>query len=443
MAPSSRTIEVAEVIDNRPVGGFQIRIFILCAVVVMLDGFDAQAIAFVAGPIARQFGMPVTSFGPIFGAGTLGLALGALVLPPFADRFGRRNLIILATLIFGVFSLATVWVNSFGGLALMRFLTGIGVGAAVPNVVPLTSEYSPKRIRAWLITLVTVTWPLGAVLGGLISSKLVPVYGWQSVFYLGGITPLVMVVILLLWLPESIRFMVSRKADAKRTAAMLRHIAPNLEYSPGDRFVLAEESLGGFSVRHLFTSGRAAVTVLLWTAFFMNFLLLFFIFNWLPTLMQQAGMPIDRAIIATVLFNLGGIVGGILLGRLMDKYGNYLVLGIAYAFGTVFVGAIGFLGGQIPLLLTVTTLAGFCTVGTQAASNALAASLYPTTVRSTGVGWAYGIGRIGSIVGPVVGGIFLTLHWGMRDLFLVAAIPLVCTTIVIVLLSRCRAAAGS
>jgi AAHS family 4-hydroxybenzoate transporter-like MFS transporter len=441
MAAPSRAIEVAEVIDNAPVSGFQTATFVLCALVVMLDGFDAQAIAFVAAPIARELNMPVTSFGPIFGAGTLGLALGALLLPPFADRFGRRRLIILATLIFGVFSLATVWAHSFASLALMRFLTGIGVGAAVPNIVPLTSEHAPKRIRAWLITLVTVTWPLGAVLGGLISSKLIPLYGWQSVFYLGGIAPLVMVALLLPWLPESTRFMVSRNQEPGRIAALLRRISPSLSYAPGDRFVLAEENLGGFSVRHLFTSGRAVVTVLLWTAFFMNFLLLFFIFNWLPTLMQQAGMPIGRAIIATVLFNLGGIIGGVLLGRLMDKFGSYVVLGIAYACATVFVGAIGMLGGHIPLLLTVTTLAGFCTVGTQAASNALAASLYPTSVRSTGVGWAYGIGRIGSIVGPVLGGIFLTLHWGMRDLFLIAAIPLVCTTTIIVVLGRCRAAA--
>jgi AAHS family 4-hydroxybenzoate transporter-like MFS transporter len=432
----ARIINVADVIDTSKVGGFQVRIFVLCALVALLDGFDAQAIAFVASALAAEFHMPIAAFGPIFGAGTIGLALGALILPPFADRFGRKYQIVLATLLFGIFSLATVWVTSFGGLALLRFLTGIGVGAAVPNLVPLTAEYAPKRLRALLITLVTSCWPLGAVLGGLISSKLIPIYGWQSVFYLGGILPLVLVALLVPLLPESIRFMVNRGDRPEEITGILRRIAPGTPYSPGDTFALPEEKLEGFSVKHLFSAGRAAITALLWVAFFMNFLVLFFMFNWLPPLMQQAGLPIERAIIAVVLFNLGGIVGGIVLGRLMDKFGNYVVIGLAYVFGALFVGVIGFLGFSIPLLMATVALAGFCSVGTQVCGNALAASLYPTAVRSTGVGWAYGIGRVGSIVGPILGGVLLTLQWGMRDLFLIAAIPLACAAVAIVLLAR-------
>jgi AAHS family 4-hydroxybenzoate transporter-like MFS transporter len=305
----------------------------------------------------------------------------------------------------------------------------------VPNLVPLTSEYTPRRIRARLITLVTVSWPLGAVLGGLVSSKMIPVWGWPSVFYLGGLLPLLLTVILLVALPESIRFMVNRGADSGRIAAIMRRIAPDFAFAPGDRFVLGEQKVEGFPVSSLFTGGRAAPTILLWVVFFMNFLVLFFMFNWLPPLMQQAGMPTERAIIATVLFNLGGIVGGIALGRLMDRYGDFVVVAVAYALGTLFVGSIG-LFGSIPLLLAVVTLAGFCSVGTQVCGNALAASLYPTAMRSTGVGWAYGIGRIGSIFGPILGGIFLTMHWDMRELFLTAALPLACATVAVMLLGR-------
>jgi AAHS family 4-hydroxybenzoate transporter-like MFS transporter len=432
----AHVINVADVIDTSKVSGFQIRIFILCALVTLLDGFDAQAIAFVASALAVEFNMPIAAFGPIFGAGTIGLALGALVLPPFADRFGRKYQIVLATLLFGAFSLATAWVTSFGALALLRFLTGIGVGAAVPNLVPLTAEYAPKRMRALLITIVTVSWPLGAVLGGLVSSKLIPIYGWQSVFYLGGILPLVLVVVLIPLLPESIRFMVNRDAEPEKIAGILRRISPSIFYSSGDGFTLPEEKLEGFSVKHLFSAGRTPTTVLLWVSFFMNFLVLFFMFNWLPPLMQQAGLPIERAIIAVVLFNLGGIIGGILMGRLMDKLGNYIIIGLAYVFGALFVGAIGFLGFSIPLLMVTIALAGFCSVGTQVCGNALAASLYPTAVRSTGIGWAYGIGRVGSIVGPILGGVLLTLQWGMRDLFLIAAVPLACAAIAIALLSQ-------
>jgi AAHS family 4-hydroxybenzoate transporter-like MFS transporter len=432
----SRTIDVAEIIDMAPLSRFQIRIFVLCGLVALLDGFDAQAIAFVASALADNFKLPVTAFGPIFGAGTLGLALGAFVLPPLADRFGRRYQIVLATLIFGVFSLATVWVNSYAALAVLRFLTGIGVGAAVPNLVPLASEYAPKRMRAMLITLVTASWPLGAVVGGAISAKMIPAFGWQAVFYLSGIVPLVLVVVLLAALPESIRFMINRGAKPDRIAAMMHRIAPSLQFSAADRFVLLEESLHGFSIKHLFSDGRAAVTMLLWVPFFMNFLVLFFIFNWLPPLMQQAGLPIERAILATVVFNLGGIVGGIAMGRLMDKVGNFVVLGLAYAFAALFVGSIGLVGFSIPLLMLTVLLAGSCTVGTQMCGNALAASLYPTAVRATGVGWAYGVGRLGSIVGPILGGVLLTLHWSMQNLFLMAAIPLIFATAAIILLGR-------
>ncbi len=288
-----------------------------------------------------------------------------------------------------------------------------------------------------LITLTTVSWPLGAVVGGAISAKLIPAYGWQSVFYLGGIVPIALVVLLAASLPESIRFMITRQHnDANKIADTLHRITPSVKYSANDRFVILEEKAEGFSVVYLLGSRHAAITALLWLAFFMNFLVLFFMFNWLPPLMEQTGFPVERAIIATVLFNLGGIVGGIALGRAMDKYGNYAVVGTAYAFGALFVGLVGFLMFSIPLLMSALLLAGFCSVGTQVCGNALAASLYPTAVRSTGAGWAYGVGRIGSIVGPILGGILLAAHWQLHSLFLVAAVPLLCAACAVFLLGR-------
>ncbi len=339
-------------------------------------------------------------------------------------------------MIFGIFSLATAWAGSFASLIALRFFTGLGVGAAVPNLVPVISEYAPRRTRAMLITLTTVSWPLGAVVGGAISAKLIPAYGWQSVFYLGGIVPLLLALILIVSLPESIRFMVARKRNANEIAKLLRRITQNLEYAPGDHFILSEENTGHFSIASLFHGKRAATTALLWLTFFMNFLVLFFMFNWLPPLMEQAGFPVERAIIATVLFNLGGIIGGVALGAAMDRYGNYGVVGTAYVFGAVFVGLVGYLVFSTPLLMSVLVLGGFCSVGTQVCGNALAASLYPTAVRSTGVGWAYGIGRIGSIVGPLVGGILLAAHWQSRDLFLIAAVALACAACAVFLLGQ-------
>src|SRR5581483_345852 len=272
---AGRVVDAGEVIDQASLSRFQILIFVLCVFVALLDGFDAQAIAFTAAAMADDLKIPVTAFGPVFGAGTAGLALGAVVLPPFADRFGRRYQIILATLIFGVFSLATAWVHSFGALAALRFLTGIGVGAAVPNLVPLACEYAPKRIRAMIITVVTASWPLGAVIGGGISARLIPLYGWQSVYYLSGLVPIALAAVLLLMLPESIRFMINRGDKPAAIASTLSRIVPGHPFSPSDRFALAEEApVHGFAVKNLFSDGRSAFTILLWVPFFMNFLVL-------------------------------------------------------------------------------------------------------------------------------------------------------------------------
>jgi AAHS family 4-hydroxybenzoate transporter-like MFS transporter len=285
------------------------------------------------------------------------------------------------------------------------------------------------------VSIVTACWPLGAVLGGAISARLIPVYGWQSVFYLGGVLPLLLVSLLIVALPESIRFMTGQGQSPERIAARLRRVSPGFTYAPGIEFTLSEAKLPGVPAKHLFTGGRAVATVLLWIVFFINFIFLFFMFNWLPSLMQQSGQPLGSAILATVGFNLGGVVGGIIMGLLMDRFGQFPVLGTAYALAALFVGSIGFLGASFGSIMVAVVLAGFCSLGAQVCGNALAASLYPTMVRSTGVGWAYGVGRIGSIVGPVVGGLLLSMGWAFGSLFLVAAVLLVGATVALILLS--------
>jgi AAHS family 4-hydroxybenzoate transporter-like MFS transporter len=433
---ASRLINVSDIIDRQKISWFQIQVIILCGMVATLDGFDTQSIAFVAPLIAKDINVKIVEFGPIFGSGLIGLTIGALTIGPWADRFGRRPLIIVSTVAFGVFSLATVLSDSFSSLFIYRLLTGLGLGAAMPNIIALTSEYSPSRARSLLVSVMFVGFPLGAVVGGFISSLMIPVWGWQSVFYFGGALPIAFAVILLFALPESIRFMVTRDAKPEKIASTLKHIEPSYSYGSGDRFEIAEEKTVGLPVKHLFIDGRALGTVLLWIPFFMNLLLLFFMYNWLPPVLQAAGLPITRAIIATVIFNLGGVVGALILGRLCDRFGHYRVLAAAYAFGAVFVGVIGFLNFSIPFIMVAVFLAGFCTIGGQIAANALAAIFYPTSLRSTGVGWALGIGRIGSILGPVIGGIMLGLNFGLPALFLTASVPAVCATIAILLLSR-------
>jgi AAHS family 4-hydroxybenzoate transporter-like MFS transporter len=421
---SSMTVDVAAVIDRVRLSHLQWTTILLCGLVAILDGFDTQAIAFVAQVIARDLDVEVSAFGPVFGAGLLGLTVGALAFGPAADRWGRKPIIIASTFVFGAFALSTPLAASLPALMLYRFLTGLGLGGAMPNIIALTSEYSPKEKRSTLVTLMFCGFPLGAVLGGLISARLIAGYGWPVVFYLGGILPLLLLPFLWSSLPESIRFLVARGKRPEQPLAIIRRIDPDGNYGPDCRCVLNEEKAKGSSIGQLFAGGRAFGTCLLWVVFFSNLLILYFLINWLPTLLQQAGLPIERAIIATVVLNAGGIIGGLSLGRVVDSRQPFGILTAAYALAAVLVAAIGALGaGAVPMMLLTIFAAGFFVIGSQYCMNALAANFYPTTLRSTGIGWALGIGRIGSIIGPVVGGMVLSLGWSAGQLFVAAAAP--------------------
>jgi MFS transporter, AAHS family, 4-hydroxybenzoate transporter len=422
--PQPTMIDVAAIIDRGQLGRLQWVTILLCALVAILDGFDTQAIAFVAPVIAADLHVEMSAFGPVFGAGLLGLTVGALVLGPTADRWGRKPVIIASVLIFGAFALLTPRSQSLTDLMMYRFLTGLGLGGAMPNIIALTSEYSPKQRRATLVTLMFCGFPLGAVLGGLVSARLIAAYGWPMVFYLGGILPLLILPFLWSGLPESIRFLVARGNRPEKPLAIMRRIDPIGNYGSDCRCVLNEEKAGGSSIWQLFAGGRAFGTGLLWLVFFSNLLILYFLINWLPALLQQAGLPIERAIIATVVLNAGGIVGGLSLGRLVDRRQPFGILTAAYAVAAVLVAAIGAVGTGSAQILMVTIFAvGFFVIGSQYCMNALAANFYPTTLRSTGVGWALGIGRIGSIIGPIVGGLALSLGWSNEQLFAAVAFP--------------------
>jgi AAHS family 4-hydroxybenzoate transporter-like MFS transporter len=430
-------IDVTAVIDRVPLSRLQITTIVLCGIVAVLDGFDTQAIAFVAPVIAREWGIETSAFGPVFGAGLLGLTLGALVCGPAGDRLGRKSMILIATLVFGLFALTTPFANSLSTLMVYRFLTGVGLGGAMPNIIALTSEYSPQHKRATLVTVMFCGFPLGAVLGGLISARLISAFGWPAVFYLGGIMPLVVLPVLWLALPESIRLLVARGGDTGKLSPLMTRLDPAGRYDQSSQFVLREDKSASSSIGELFRGGRAYGTCLLWIVFFSNLLMLYFLINWLPSVLQQAGMPIERAIIATVVLNAGGIVGGLALGRVVDRRGPFAVLTGAYAAAALFVAAIGMGGlGMIAALMSTIFVAGFFVIGSQFCMNALAAGFYPTAVRSTGVGWALGIGRIGSIVGPVVGGIVISLGWSTEQLFVAAAVPAVVAAVAVFLIGQ-------
>jgi AAHS family 4-hydroxybenzoate transporter-like MFS transporter len=419
------TTDAAAAIDAAPFSAAQRRIVLLCALVAMLDGFDTQAIAFVAPVIAAQWGVPASAFGTVFGAGLAGLMVGALVFGPAADRLGRRRVIIATTALFGGFTLMTPWAESMQGLLVLRFLTGLGLGGAMPNIIALTAEYSPARSRATMVSLMFCGFPLGAVLGGFLAARMIPALGWESTFWVGGALPLLLLPVLAAWLPESIRFLAQRRVPPATLRAMLAPVL-GAERAALVRFGVGshEAPASGATVAGLFGEGRTTRTLLLWVVFFMNLLLLYFLVNWLPSLLRQAGMPLDKAIVATALLNLGGIAGALTFSRLIDRMGPHRVLPGAYVAAAAATAGIGHFGGaSLPALMTLVFIAGFCVIGAQISINALAANLYPTEIRSTGVGWALGIGRAGSIVGPVAGGMLVASGLAVGALFSVAAVP--------------------
>jgi MFS transporter, AAHS family, 4-hydroxybenzoate transporter len=426
-------VDVVAVIDRVPLSRLQWVTIALCGIVAILDGFDTQAIAFVAPLMAKDMQVDMSAFGPVFGAGLLGLTVGALAFGPIADRWGRKPVIIVSTLMFGVFAFITPVVQSLEALMVMRFLTGLGLGGAMPNIIALTSEYSPKHRRATLVTLMFCGFPLGAVLGGLVSAQLMARYGWPVVFYLGGILPIVVLPLLMLWLPESIRFLVARDTAHARSVSILRRLDRAGSYGDDTRCVLPEQKAEGSPISQLFADGRAIGTLLLWVVFFCNLLILYFLINWLPSVLQQAGLPIERAIIATVVLNAGGIVGGLMLGRLVDRRQPFGILTFAYAAAAALVAGIGLVAtSPIPVLMLTIFATGFFVIGSQYCMNALAANYYPTALRSTGVGWALGIGRIGSIIGPVVGGTMMAMGWHTSQLFMVTAMPALLAAIAVI-----------
>ncbi len=318
--PQPGVIDVPGFIDSQPVGRFQVRVLLLCAAVLFVDGFDTQAIGYVAPELARTWGLPRTALGPVFSAGLFGLMLGALLFGPLADRVGRKRIIVLSTAAFGVGTLATMWTEGASSLTVLRFLTGLGLGGAMPNAVALTAEFSPHRRRATMVMAMFCGFSLGAALGGLIAAALIPRFGWPSVFLVGGVAPLLLVPVLAGGLPESVRFLAASGRKDDRVARLLTLTAPSSRFMPGTRFTAHEPVLPGLPVRHLFSEGRAAATALFWVMFFMSLLDLYFLSNWLPTVLNDLGASVSLAAVIGAMLQVGGVVGTFALGSVIDRF---------------------------------------------------------------------------------------------------------------------------
>ncbi|NML31938.1 MFS transporter [Paraburkholderia antibiotica] len=421
---AARPVNVTAMIDRNGISPFQVLIVVLCFLIVAIDGFDTAAIGFIAPAIRTQWQLTPAQLAPALGAGLAGLMAGALLFGPFADRIGRKRLLLLCVFGFGVASVASAFSTSMQMLIVLRFLTGMGLGAAMPNAITLTSEYCPASRRSFLVTTMFCGFTVGSALGGFVAAALIEHYGWRAVLLTGGIVPLLLLPVLARFLPESVRYLAAAGRPAPQIVAILQRIAP-LENLADASFVTSEGKAAGSPITRLFRPDLLRGTLLLWLTFFMSLLVIYLLSSWLPMLLRSTGVSLQTAALVTAMFQVGGTLGAIVLGWLMDRINPHYVLAISYALAGVFTAAIGTLTATPWLAALAVFGAGFCVSGSQVGANALSAAFYPTDCRATGVSWANGIGRIGSVVGSLSGGAMLAAGMTMPSLFLVVGVPAV------------------
>ncbi|TCZ57303.1 MFS transporter [Roseicella aquatilis] len=418
---TDRSIDIQDVINAHPVSRYQAMVIALCFLVVAIDGFDTAAVGFIAPALRAQWGVTPAQLAPLFGAGLFGLMVGAFVFGPLADRWGRKPVLVATTAFFGAATVASAFAPDIGWLVALRFVTGIGLGGAMPAAITLTAEFCPERRRSSLVTLMFCGFTIGSAAAGLAASAIVAAYGWQGLLVLGGVLPLLLVPVLWALLPESPRYLALRDAPAARIAAVLRRVAPGA-VPAGARFTGLRKAQGS-PMLQLFQDGLAAGTLLIWTTFFMSLLVFYLLSSWLPLLITTAGFSLQHASLMAATLATGGTVGAVVIGRLMDRFDPHRVLAAAYLLAGGFVMLLGSATAQPWLLVFAIFGAGFGVAGAQVGVNALAAAYYPTASRATGVSWANAVGRTGSVLGSMVGGVLLSLGWDLATVFSVAAVP--------------------
>ncbi|NIE51438.1 aromatic acid/H+ symport family MFS transporter [Pantoea dispersa] len=433
---SAEAIDVRQLINQSALSSWQKRLIALCFVVVALDGMDIALMGFIAPTLKASWGVTNHQLGMVISAALIGLALGAMVAGPLADRYGRRVMILLSVLFFGLWTLATAMAQNIEQMMLFRFLTGLGLGAAMPNVGTLVAEYAPERRRSFIITVVFCGFTFGAASGGFAASWLLPRYDWHSVMLMGGVLPLLVLPFLLRGLPESVRFLISQRAPAARIHAILARMLPG-SVRPDSHFQSSEPLAARHgavatvvSPRYLFGS------LMLWGGYFMGLFLVYLIGSWLPSLINTLGMSVTEAAIVTAMYQAGGTVGSLFAGWLMDRINANLALAIIYFCGGIAIVALGFSPAQVGLMSAIAFCSGFCFNGANTGMNALSASYYPTHARATGSSWMHGVGRIGAIISAFVGAELLSLGWSFSQIFLLLALPAALTTLMLIL--KCR-----
>jgi AAHS family 4-hydroxybenzoate transporter-like MFS transporter len=435
-------IYVSRLLDERGLSAFQIRVLVWSVLMALIDGYDIGAIAFAAPHLVASWGVPRGALGPVLSASNIGVLFGSALFGFIGDRYGRKTALIGANILFGVLTVAAAYSTDLTQLFWLRLVAGFGIGGVIPNLVSINAESAPRNLRATLAIIAAGCVPMGGALAGFVSATLVPHYGWPLLFQIGGIAPLVLALAAIFALPESVKYMALHESQRRRMTALIGAIRPDLPVPQNARFVIEDEQQSPTDPIYLFRNGLWLITPLAWLLFALNLMGYFFIASWMPTLLTAAKLPAATAALASALLQVGGTVGALTLCWWLQRH-RFLAIAIMFVLAVPVVGAIGFAGlTSTAALLTVTFVAGFLVLGIQTGINVVGAMIYPTSLRASGSGWELGIGRFGSIIGPLAGALFVGMS--IEKLYMWSALPfaagaVVCFAIHVLNTARLRA----
>jgi len=426
--PALASNVVAEIIDDGQVSGQQILVVGLCILFNMLDGFDITAMAVIAGTVSEELQLTADRLGLIFSFALAGMMAGAMVLAPVSDVIGRRKLIILSVVMVGLSILFTANANTLGEFIVLRFISGLGAGALLACQATLTAEYSPKKYRALSVAAATAGYPMGAMMTSVIAGFILPEYGWRGMFWFGGAVTLVMGLIAWSLIPESLKYLIERRppeALASVNRILRKMKKGTLEALPVISNERAQKKVGiGSNMLSLLAKEHRVATLTLWAVFFMCFAALYFLMSWIPKLMEQTGYAPAIGRSAFFLFNLGGVIGILTLGVMSTRWRLSNLVSVFLIAAAVCMMAFAMAPNQLTLLMVLIFLIGLLQQGGFVGLYATAAMTYPTEIRSTGIGWAIGLGRAGAVVGPAVAGVLIASGLSMSANFFFFAIPM-------------------
>jgi len=417
----ANTVSVNDVIDQAKFTKFHLSIVLWCLFIVLFDGYDLAINGVVLPLLMQEWGMSAVQAGMLASTALAGMMFGAMLFGMLADKIGRKKVILICVSLFSAFTFLGGFTTNPTEFGILRFIAGLGIGGVLPNLVALTSEYAPKRLKSTLVTTMFSGYAVGGIMAALCGTWFTPSFGWEIMFFIAGI-PLLFVPFFWKFLPESLTFLV-KEQKVNEARRFIKQVEPTADIQEDTELVLASaDQTQSASVKALFTENRATGTFLFWIAFFMCLLMLYGLGSWLPKLMMAAGYSLGSSLMFLLALNIGAVIGTISGGILADRFDFKPVLMSMLTVGVLSLVGLGF-NSPTPVIYLLVSLAGASSIGTSILLYSYVAQYYPVAVRSTGIGWASAVGRTGAIVGPIVIGMLLGMELPHKWNFIAVAMP--------------------